>query len=372
MQKWKKGIVVFATAALCFSAMEIGANAQTNTDSLHNMQRNLQSNQQAISEKEKEQQAVNEDLNNVKNEWESLQSLIQKNKEEISTIEDKIKSVNKIIEEKKQEIVQLEDQVMARKDIIKKRLVAFQKRGRINFVLDALLNAESFDDLVNRISAISTLLSADSEILDQQKQDLKKIENDKKEIAKKEEELVSERKKLAASQEELQAKLASKQEVMTALQEKYKNINQDLLQAKKTKSSLESQINTIQENIRKERAAAKARILDEQRTIVSAPQAPSASGTEIYMNATAYSYQDTKGHVTSLGYDIRKNPNMKLIAVDPNVVPLGSKVWVEGYGVAIAGDTGGAIKGHRIDILMPSHKAAVSFGRRTVKIKVLN
>lgn len=370
MHKMKRGIVVLATAALCFSSGGIAANAQSNVDSLHNMQRNLHSNQQAITEKEKEQQAVNEELNNVKNEWESLQSLIQKNKEEISTIEDKIKSVNKVIEEKKEEIVQLEDQVLARKDIIKKRLVAFQKKGRINFVLDALLNAESFDDLVNRISAISTLLSADNDILDQQQQDLKKIENDKKEIAKKEEELTAERKKLAASQEELQVKLQTKQEAIAALQEKYKNINQDLLQAKQAKSSLESQISSIQENIRKERAAAKARVLVEQRTVVSAPQPE--SGTELYMNATAYSYQDTKGHITSLGYDIRKNPNMKLIAVDPNVIPLGSKVWVEGYGIAIAGDTGGAIKGHRIDILMPSHKAAVSFGRRTVKIKVLN
>lgn len=370
MQIMKKGIVVLATAALCFSVTEIAANAQTSVDSLHNMQRNLQSNQQAITEKEKEQQEVNDELNNVKNEWESLQSLIQKNKDEISTIEDKISSVNKVIEEKKEEIVQLEDQVLARKNIIKKRLVAFQKRGKINFVLDALLNAESFDDLVNRISAISTLLSADSEILDQQQQDIKKIKNDKKEIAKKEDELTTERKKLTASQEELQVKLSSKQEVINTLQAKYKNINQDLMRAKQTKSSLYSQINTIKENIRKERAAAKARIQDDQRTVVSDLQP--AGGTELYMNATAYSYQDTKGHITTLGYDIRKNPNMKLIAVDPNVIPLGSKVWVEGYGVAIAGDTGGAINGHRIDILMPSHKAAVSFGRRTVKIKILN
>ena len=361
--------MVLAAAALCFSATEIAANAQTK-DSLHNIQRNLQSNQQAITEKEKEQQTVNDELNNVKNEWESLQSLIEKNKDEISTIEDKISSVNKVIEEKKEEIVQLEDQVLARKNIIKKRLVAFQKQGKINFVLDALLNAESFDDLVNRISAISTLLSADSEILDQQQQDIKKIKKAKKEIAKKEEELTTAREKLTASQEELQAKLSSKQEAINTLQAKYKNINQDLMQAKHTKSSLESQINSIKENIRKERAAAKARILDDQRTVVSDPQP--AGGTELYMNATAYSYQDTKGHITTLGYDIRKNPNMKLIAVDPNVIPLGSKVWVEGYGVAIAGDTGGAINGHRIDILMPSHKAAVSFGRRTVKIKILN
>ena len=42
---------------------------------------------------------------------------------------------------------------------------------------------------------------------------------------------------------------------------------------------------------------------------------------------------------------------MKVIAVDPSVIPLGTKVWVEGYGYAVAGDTGGAIKGNKIDVI---------------------
>ena len=58
---------------------------------------------------------------------------------------------------------------------------------------------------------------------------------------------------------------------------------------------------------------------------------------------------------------------MKLIAVDPSVIPLGTKVWVEGYGEAIAGDTGGAIKGHKIDVLMSSGDQARAWGRKTVK-----
>ena len=58
--------------------------------------------------------------------------------------------------------------------------------------------------------------------------------------------------------------------------------------------------------------------------------------------------------LTAMGHDLTANPNMKVIAVDPKVIPLGSKVWVEGYGEAIAGDTGGAIKGNRIDVLVGS------------------
>ena len=62
---------------------------------------------------------------------------------------------------------------------------------------------------------------------------------------------------------------------------------------------------------------------------------------------------------------------MKLIAVDPSVIPLGSTVYVEGYGTAIAGDTGSAIKGHIIDLLMPNSAQANEWGRRTVKVKIL-
>ena len=62
---------------------------------------------------------------------------------------------------------------------------------------------------------------------------------------------------------------------------------------------------------------------------------------------------------------------MKVIAVDPNVIPLGSKVWVEGYGYAVAGDTGGAIKGNKIDLFHGFQITAYDFGRKKVRIKVL-
>ena len=96
-------------------------------------------------------------------------------------------------------------------------------------------------------------------------------------------------------------------------------------------------------------------------------------GKEFYVTATAYT-PDCNGcsGITATGINIKSNPDMKLIAVDPNVIPLGSKVWVEGYGYAIAADTGGAIKGNKIDILVSSKSAAKNWGRKKVRIKVLN
>ncbi|MCG7346205.1 ubiquitin-like domain-containing protein [Sporosarcina sp. ACRSL] len=110
------------------------------------------------------------------------------------------------------------------------------------------------------------------------------------------------------------------------------------------------------------------------KTIVSrGSSAAPSGGKEFYVTATAYTaHCNGCTGTTATGIDLRANPNLKVVAVDPKVIPLGSKVWVEGYGYAIAGDTGGAIKGNRIDLHVPTKQAAYNFGRRTVKIKVID
>ncbi|MEW4071159.1 MULTISPECIES: 3D domain-containing protein [Bacillus] len=97
------------------------------------------------------------------------------------------------------------------------------------------------------------------------------------------------------------------------------------------------------------------------------------TGVEFYVEATAYSVEGSPPNerITASGIDIGKNPNIKLIAVDPKVIKLGTKVWVEGYGDAIAGDTGGAIKGNKIDVLFPTEKQAREWGRKKVRIKIM-
>ncbi|TFB21840.1 hypothetical protein E3U55_07770 [Filobacillus milosensis] len=92
-----------------------------------------------------------------------------------------------------------------------------------------------------------------------------------------------------------------------------------------------------------------------------------------YVTATAYTaFCDGCSGTTYTGQDLRSNPDQKVIAVDPNVIPLGSRVWVEGYGVAIAGDIGGAIKGKRIDIFIPKEADALRYGVRQVRVKILD
>ena len=99
---------------------------------------------------------------------------------------------------------------------------------------------------------------------------------------------------------------------------------------------------------------------------------PSGGQTKT-MEATAYTAECTGcSGITATGINLSSNPNKKVVAVDPSVIPLGSRVWVSGYGEAIAGDTGGDIKGNRIDLHFPNKQAAYSFGRQAVTVKVLN
>ena len=82
------------------------------------------------------------------------------------------------------------------------------------------------------------------------------------------------------------------------------------------------------------------------------------------VEATAYTWT---GNRTATG----TWPKVGTIAVDPKVIPLGTKVYVSGYGFAVAEDTGGAIKNNIIDLYMDTNEACINWGRRNVTLYIL-
>jgi 3D (Asp-Asp-Asp) domain-containing protein len=94
-----------------------------------------------------------------------------------------------------------------------------------------------------------------------------------------------------------------------------------------------------------------------------------AADSVLRMVATAYtaSCYGCSG-ITALGY----HAGHGIVAVDPRVIPLGTHLFIPGYGAAIAGDTGGAIKGSRIDLGFNSFSDAIQFGRREITVYVIN
>ena len=88
------------------------------------------------------------------------------------------------------------------------------------------------------------------------------------------------------------------------------------------------------------------------------------------LNCTATAYSNHSNTATGRK-PVRNEGGLSTIAVDPSVIPLGSKVYVDGYGYAIAADTGGAIKGNKIDIYLNSNAECDDWGRRSVNLLVV-
>lgn len=188
------------------------------------------------------------------------------------------------------------------------------------------------------------------------------------------------------------------------LKKEKEDLSRKLKSADSLKSSLETQIKTEKARIQKEENEAIAKKAEEKRKQYEEEQrkaeekreaervkaeeeaskkstksigdgaGEAPKGRELIMESTAYSIDPrdgmTPGFITATGQDLRVNP--KAVAVDPSVIPLGSRVWVEGYGEAIASDTGSSINGSIIDVHFSDYDSCVQWGRRTVKVIVLD
>ncbi|WP_090991308.1 G5 and 3D domain-containing protein [Bacillus sp. OV322] len=109
-----------------------------------------------------------------------------------------------------------------------------------------------------------------------------------------------------------------------------------------------------------------------QYIVQASRKAQESGGREVYVSSTAYtaSCNGCSGR-TATGINLKENPGARVIAVDPSVIPLGSKVFVEGYGYAIAADKGSAIKGNRIDVFFSSQSDAYRWGVKRVKVRII-
>ncbi|MCL5981839.1 MAG: ubiquitin-like domain-containing protein [Firmicutes bacterium] len=111
--------------------------------------------------------------------------------------------------------------------------------------------------------------------------------------------------------------------------------------------------------------------------VVATAYCPGTPGSGCPLNDAGHSqctgrYNDgftSTGRAAVAGRGLQDDP--RLIAVDPRVIPLGSRLYIEGLGFALAVDTGGAIVGNRIDILFDRHEAARNFGRRSLRAYLL-
>ncbi|RKQ33421.1 3D domain-containing protein [Oceanobacillus halophilus] len=128
-----------------------------------------------------------------------------------------------------------------------------------------------------------------------------------------------------------------------------------------------------EENNEESSSEEKAETKNENKEVKTTSSNEEPEGKKMTVKSTAYTAScDGCSGVTYTGVDLNKNPDAKVIAVDPKVIPLGSEVYVEGYGYATAADIGSAIKGKRIDVFIPELSDAKDWGTRDLEITILD
>ena len=311
----------------------------------------------------------------IQKEVNQIQKQVNQELEEVSAITIELEELDNEIAEHEKTIVQTEEEIAEQEVLVAQRLEytgnqlkSLQKSEVNNNILIGILQAESFSEVVNMIYSASVLTSASEDRVEEAQKEHDKL-TDMRETLVVEKESLNEKQVTAVEKKEaLNTKVADLRKVLAENESELNNLNAEERaikaeqEAKRRAAAARNNVTTASSN---QSAASKSTSNTTQKS------ASTSAGEWRTVQATGYSTQQPglSTH-TALGIDLRVNP--RVIAVDPRVIPLGSLVEVQGLGVYVAGDTGGAIKGNIIDIHYPTVGQALNWGRRNVKIRVIN
>ncbi len=294
------------------------------------------------------------------------------------------------IDNLKGKIVTSEKDYASLKVSVANQLRSIQSSGGVSSsVIDIVASSSSLSDMIQRLTNLNLVMKAEST----QAQQLVKTQNSLKDMKSS---LEKSKIQLENNQASYQSQVTSLQGSISTLKDKISS-NQQLLQEMQAQAEQKqkeaTQLN--EENAAKAAAAAKKAAAAQKQTASSSSSTASSSssasssnsnsntpspkpvppvvpstGRSLNVLATAYSSDNGLGYITAMGINLHENP--MCIAVDPSVIPLGSMVEVPGYGIAVAGDTGGAIIGNHIDVHLPTTAQAQAWGAKNITIQILS
>ena len=230
--------------------------------------------------------------------------------------------------------------INSKKELLADRMIFTYKYGN-NDVAKFIISAKNLNEIVNNLFLFKNIMSREAELI--QILRFEKEEFDR--ISRKSEEKILEIEITRASMEEEKEKLekdiAGNQVLLDQLKGEEKEV-QDIL------SAIKSRIADIQ--------PAGMTLVGEWSLTATAYYAFGSGGNDINGNG-----------ITATGLRARKG----IVAVDPRIIPLGTKLFIPGYGEALAADTGGWIKNDRIDLCFESLEECFRFGRRKIKVYLI-
>ena len=351
------------------------------------------------------QPAAAESLDTIKDQQEQTKQELQSLQENVSVVIEDVNALNETlsdiektiadketdIEKTEKEITEQEKIVEARMEQARDRLQSLQINEVSQNIVLTILESESISDMFNRALVIMRLTDAGNEQIEAAETEAQELVDLKDELATARQELEDKQEEALANKNELDGKVASLQALIQENQSELSSLA--VREAKEVarieearraareeaaRASAEQEVSTSTSRQSSSKAAApqttktSAPKKAESRPAVKKESKPAqSSGRTLKVEATGYSTkQPGLSTHTFMGIDLRVNS--RVIAVDPSVIPLGSMVEVEGMGVYIAGDTGGAINGNIIDIHFNTVAEALQWGRRHVTVRILN
>ena len=291
----------------------------------------------------------------------SVDSQVNRQSAELDAETAKRAQIQASIKAGQQQLQQYQQQLTDRQDALDKRLRSSYKSDDTDY-LSVVLGAENFSDFLNRMDAINTIAESDRQLIESFFDAKQKVQGDIDGLAGEQRELDSLISSLGTGQQNLAAARQQQQSVVDSLKSQKQANAGELAQLQSQAAGIEAKMNQIQ--LQSDSAGGDSGNGDSSSggtTSGSGGGATAGSGTSITVLATAYCLAGTTATGMPTG--------MGIIAVDPRVIPLGSRVHVSGYGDAIAADTGGAIIGNRIDVWLPCGQA-YEWGSRTVTVTI--
>jgi 3D (Asp-Asp-Asp) domain-containing protein/peptidoglycan hydrolase CwlO-like protein len=231
-------------------------------------------------------------------------------------------------------------------DQLGRRLRQLYVEGEVD-PLAVLLGAESFDEALAALDGLNRLAEQDTQIIDQ--------------LTSARAELKTALAGLAERRADLDAALADANAAQTSLSQTKARQSAYLASLRQQQDLNRSQIASLSDQ------AAESEQRSEELTSGGGsssgpPPAPPSSGTKMTVSSTGYCLTGT----TATGIPV----SWGVVAVDPSVIPLGTKMFVPGYGEGVAADTGSAVQGAMIDLWFPSCAQALGWGSKTVTITI--
>ncbi len=322
----------------------------------------------SVADIQAKQESVKKQLDQNSNELSGKMDKINQVYQKLSDLEGKKKDTEQRIAQTQTKLQQAQQEKKNRDRDAKERLCELQKRQGTNTSLSILEKSTSLTQWLRSMIALQRLQSVYNDSLAAVKQSIVDISQAKEQLQRYQSDLASQERQVNSQKAVLDSQMSDLKKKIADGQSEMKQLADREQQAKAME---EAQKKAAEEEAQKQQQVQQTstKTVDNSE---SATSADNISGSKtLTMSATAYSTEaNGMGTYSATGINLKQHPSC--VAVDPSVIPLGSIIWVSGYGVSVAGDTGTAIKGNVIDLHFATVAQSIAWGRRTVTVKILN